>query len=696
MKPDYIADALADSISKSFPDQTEEFKWNIFFRTWFREAGSSCFFLFKKNLSVTNTQYVELFALIETHCTEAKTGAEKRQILFHRTEKMKATLTDTMNNFLDLPRHLREAQIKEFSKTYRDVFSSTFAVDMFYNSCAIFIPPGINIDLGRICADSGYLHSVGHSIYIRNIKKSKQKDFETSIDAYLHKFSKEQLPIPFVIFAHEDFDKDDRESYDEINRGIEGTKLFVDKMSMGSNQLAQIVEDMRARFKGRLDIPKAGSYKSSHIFTKSESIWLINDRSVAPLDPINPGLDRYYICYQQFAMNGNPFFYFDENKPAWKSHTTMPHSLTAALINSTRPHKAKTKICDPFGGTGTTWLEVKRIGLPAVVLSSDLSSITMLLLSDNLQFFLMQKNPLDILQKQLTDVLEAVKRDGGQDNQQDSLPFDLHQDESNPYFHARGLLKDLKQDQPNERQEFEFTKDFVDSLGNKPLITRIVFYTALRAELRNQGAYTRQSTNFPKEFEKSLREILNQTKKLLQLRIDLDGNQTNNFGTYITFNGRYSPVTVPSLIQRPTDSMSTDLTDEISIQDACELAKNSLDIIVCDPPYGFNTTEHQNELTDLYSRFINAALLALREHGHLIICLPAESYTGRNLPYCTYSRLVTDQILVRALQLGKHIYSPGRSLSNRILKPPYYWEAERALRRVILHFRVSSSEHKVR
>lgn len=696
MPSDRIAKALADSISKSLISETKEFEWEKFFRTWFREAGTPCFFLFKKNLSVTNTQYVELFALIETYCTEAETGLEKRQILFHTTEQMKAAVMETVNNLLDVPLHLRDAQVKEFSKTYRDIFSSTFAVDMFYNSCAVFVPPGININLDQICADAGYIHSVGHSIYIRNIKKSKQKDFESSVEAHLNRLPIEQLPVPFIVYAHEDFSEYDGESRDQINRGIDGTKLFVEKMSMGSNRLAQIVQDMRAQFKGRLDIPEAGSYKIAHRFTKPKSIWLINDRSVAPINPINPGHDRYYICYQQFAKSDNPFFYFDENKPAWKSHTTMPHSLTAALINSTRPHQSETTICDPFGGTGTTWFEVKRIGLPVAVCSSDLSPIMKLLLSDNLQFFLMQKDSLGILLDQLHTVLLAVKRDGTQDNQQTSLLFDLSQDESAPYSYAVRLLNDLKHDQQNEDQEFKFSESFVDSLGHKQFITRIVFYIVLRAELRNQGGYKRKATKFDKAFVKSLEEILDQANKLLQLRTNLDDNKTEDFGTYLTFSGTYSPVIVPSLIQRTAESLSTDLGNEISVEDACKLKPGSLDIIVCDPPYGFNTTEDRSELADLYSRFIDAALLALREHGHLIICLPAESYTGRDLPYCTYSKLVSNQVLVKAHKLGKHVFSLGRSLPHRMLVPPYYWEAERALRRVILHFRVSANEYKTR
>lgn len=363
------------------------------------------------------------------------------------------------------------------------------------------------------------------------------------------------------------------------------------------------------------------------------------------------------------------------------------------------PHPPETTICDPFGGTGTTWFEVKRLGLPAAVRCSDLSPIMKLLLADNLHFFLMSKDSLSTIRDQLRAVLDAVKRDGVHDERQATLALNSAQDEgigAAPYSYALRLLNDLKHDQPTEDQEFTFSQSFVDSFNRQKLITRLVFYVVLRAELRYQGGYKRKATKFDKAFEKSLTELLEQTEKLLQLRSKVESRETANFGSYLTFQGTYSPVIVPSLISRTSESFSSDLAAEIAVRDACELEPGSLNIIVCDPPYGFNTTEDRNELAHLYSRYIDSALLALREHGHLIVCLPAESYTGRDLPYCTYGKLVSNQILVKAHKLGKHVFVPGRSLPHRMLVPPYYWEAERALRRVILHFRVSASEHQMR
>jgi tRNA G10 N-methylase Trm11 len=123
----------------------------------------------------------------------------------------------------------------------------------------------------------------------------------------------------------------------------------------------------------------------------------------------------------------------------------------------------------------------------------------------------------------------------------------------------------------------------------------------------------------------------------------------------------------------------------LSSFDARNLHPDSIDLIICDPPYGFNTTEDDGKLADLYSEFIDKAISSLRRQGQLIICLPGESYTGRNLAYCTKSDLVSRQIILKAHQQGRIAYRPAQSLPYSFTAP-YYWELERALRRTILHF----------
>jgi len=647
--------------------------------------------LFRKHLGVTNVQYAELISLIQNLAVDETTGSPIGQLVFQTTDSLKVIIVETINALLDIPKSRRTTvHIDKFAKLYVDVFAGTAAVDMFYCSCAIFLPPGLKLDLEKLCAQSGYIHSAGRSIYIRNIKKSRQQDLELALEAHIGKLQPEQVPTPFVVYAHEDFSDFDGEAKDQINRGIDSTKLYVEKMSMGSYRLTQVVQDLRDTFKGRLEVPKPGSYKNEHRFHGTQTIWLVGDRSISNASILNPGGDRYYICYQQHAKNDSPFYLFDENKPAWKSHTTLPHSLTAALLNVTLPHAATSVICDPFGGTGTTWFEAKRISPQARIISSDKSPISPLLVGDNLRFFLADAGEIQSLLNELTLTLDAIKRGVVSEAQLSLLTPSEQSNSIAAYLKAQDILDRLRREQPKEEQEFEFSDDFVAELANETYICRILFYTALRAELRYQGSYKRNSITRSKAFEKSLDEILKQTTRFMQIREKVTDTQDHTDQGFVKFQGIYSPVLVPSLLLGSRVSLEKQLSSDVRVTDARELKQNSIDVILCDPPYGFNTSEESSALAQLYSDFLDSAILSLRSGGHLIVVLPSESYTGRELPYCTKSGLLINQILVKARKLGRNLYIPATGVPHKMLRPPYYWEAERALRRTILHFHVST------
>lgn len=689
MKPG--ARRLAKCILESISSDHNEFQWEEFFRLWFRVQGSPLFFLFRKHLGVTNAQYAELISLIQNLTIDEDTGLSIGQLVFQTTDTLKITIVETLNSILDSPKSRRSANIYKFANLYADVFAGTAAVDMFYCSCSVFLPPGLKLDVLKLCAQSGYVHSAGKSIYVRNIKKAKQQELETALEAHLGDLYPEQVPTPFVVYAHEDFSDYDGDAKDQINRGIDSTKLYVEKMSMGSYRLSQVVQELRNAFKGRLEVPRPGSYQREHKFLGTHTIWLVGDRSISNASIMNPGGDRYYICYQQLAKNESPFYLFDENKPAWKSHTTLPHSLTAALLNATLPHESGSVICDPFGGTGTTWFEAKRISPQAKIVSSDFSPISPLLVADNLRFFLAEPSEIRSLHNQLSITLNAINH-GVVSEEQPSLLAPSEQGNTGiaAYLKAQEMLEQLRREQPKEEQEYIFSKEQVDELSKQTYICRLLFYTALRAELRYQGSYKRKSITRSKAFEKSLGEILKQTEGFLQIRERIDRSIDTADNGYVQFQGKYSPELVPSLILDSRASLEKQLLREVKAIDARELKQNSIDVILCDPPYGFNTSEESSLLAKLYSDFLDSAILSIRPRGHLIIVLPAESYTGRELPYCTKSGLLINQILVKARKLGRTLYLPVTGVPHKMLRPPYYWEAERALRRTILHFHVSA------
>jgi len=698
------SDLLTETILGSINQEKNEFLWDDFFMRWFRMSGTPCYFLFRKHLGVTNTQYVELFSLIQSLSLISGTTEISDCFLFRTADDLRNTLSESINSLLDEDSSKREQLVRGFASNYADTFSRTAAIDLFYCSCSVFLPPGVQIDLERLCAQSGYIHSAGYSIYIRNIKKARKHDLTESIQTYLNAFPI-QKPIPFVVYSHEDFDGYDNDAADQIRRGIDGTKLYIEKMSLGSSRLGDVVNRLKSTFQDDLIVPRPGSYKQEHRFSNSEStFWLIGDKSISTNNILYPGNQRYYICYHQIAKNASPLYYFDENKPAWKSHTTLPHTLTAALINSTLPHDSNKSICDPFGGTGTTWLEVKRILPNARVLSVDSSELSPVLVQDNINFFLMPFNELSDLLQSLEDLQRIVtKASKSKEDARHLLNLDTEQtsvfeaDDGSlsvfkKYQAALRLVNKLRASQPDEEQEFDIDKsNIMNDLVNETFLCRILFYVALRAEFRYHAAYKRGTLDKIDGFKKALEEIVSQTKMLAVSREKLDEAAKagcNSIG-YIRTSGKYSNDLVSSLFLSDRQKLLEALSEEVIAGDARDLKKDSLDIIICDPPYGFNTNEDIQNLADLYSEFIESSLHALKRAGHLIIILPAESYTGKQLPYCTNIGLFTSQILAKSRVCKRKLFVPVSGIPDPRLRAPYYWEAERALRRSILHFRVN-------
>ena len=680
---------LAQAIDRA--TEGSQFNSEEFFPIWFRESGTPYFFLFKKNLSVTNIQLPELLALIRQHIFSKDTGCHVTDVAFHTNAAFTQVLDDIVCPIVKSV-HFTPSAISSICALYWPIIEKSIVVDTFFTSCAVFLPPHLDIDLLTICAESGYIHSCGYSLFVRRMSKATQSDFYDAIDRHLEKYPTFNGTLQFIPFSAEDFDDDKRIGYvkDALQDGLEGTKIKVEKHEMTKVPLVHIFQDMLTRYDGRLLFRGAGPYKHKHPQTSDSTLWLIADSSVNRNNPVVAGGDKYYICYHQIYFNDSPFHLFDENKPAWVAHTTMPHTLLAAMINITKPWPgdSQTIVGDPFGGTGTTWLESLNHA-DAQCVSGDINPLFPILTADNAMFFAMPK--MDLLQN-VADLEQLITRLG---SQTDVLIEEAHKqrlliDTDDPQFppaykRAVERVERLRAGKKAPFLSFVFPLEVARELAQTTFFERLVFYITLRAELRYQSAYARGTPRPTSAFIESAKYLVDEMRSLYDW-CSRAAIECATVGRFSVFSGHYSKacsIRYACLRQAVADLPGG---NTLRVRDARHIEKQSYDIIVTDPPYGFNTEEELFPLAQLYSEVITALLAAIRNNGHLVICLPDEAFTGRSLPVCAKSQIVTEQILRSADSLGRELFVPARS-NLPMTAAPYYWKSP-ALRRTVLHFRV--------
>jgi len=195
-----------------------------FFNPWFRKYGKSYFFIFKKNLKVTNIQFAELISLIRSNI-KIKNRTDNCRIQFLSV----TDFVETTSRLFDTFNYTKKTSIEKkqifdtIEKCYFSIINHIIVIDAFYGSCAVFLPYNIKLDIEKICALSGYIHSCGDNIFTRRISKADKGQFFSNLTNYLKaNYHNKKKKIQFTLYAHEDFTPFDRdEGKDFFVNGLE-------------------------------------------------------------------------------------------------------------------------------------------------------------------------------------------------------------------------------------------------------------------------------------------------------------------------------------------------------------------------------------------------------------------------------------------------------------------------------------------
>jgi len=651
-----------------------------FFRVWFKEQnGEALFFVFRQSLKVTNIQLGELIALISAHTT-LRDGSPVQSLQFVSYQDFVSSVGTLI---AAIPRRrTRASQAEWFARHYAYLLARTIVVDSFFGSCAVYVPYHLFVDLRILCGLSGYIHSCGRNVFIRNVGKASKQHFFKALSAYLARYSPGPAKILLTPFAHEDF----RRETDDSTSDLEHLKLHVEKFFVGREHLVDVLSAVQAKFRDHLVVPDPGAVRQktkrdlaaelrSGKLDEWRTMWLLSDHRVG-FDGGRTN-ERYFMCYEQMFHNRNPFFIFDENKPGWVEHTTMPHTLAAAMLNITRPNwgSKKATIVDPFAGTGTTLFEAAKLGALTIV-TSDKSALACRAAADNARFFVSSKGLLQRLHQYIASIRAAIDEHDDDETETVVDAADVAPLAQEIRSWSRGASFQLR----SERRFFR---------RHTSLSPRIAFYLALRTNKRHAAGFSRRSEAWPRAFAREADLLNRQIEKLVALH-DLVGNTAGTQDDVcVDYVGRFSRnVTLsPEVLrrflmpriekQRPRDANNIESW----------LKRKSVDVVITDPPYGFNTDDDSETLARLYVNFLRGVLGALRDDGQLVICLPERSNIGKTPLGFQHHGIVIHQVLSLAREYDKEVMGFSPATPGRLFQPPYYWESDRALRRSILHFR---------
>lgn len=636
-----------------------------FLAAWFRESGPerALFFLFRRNLGTTNLAHVELAALVRSHARALNSDTAGFNLL--TLDRFVALIAEGMQFCERITGHEDvHVMIEAFVERYGSILIRSIVLDPLNCSCGVYLPPGVTLDLREVTARSAYIHSSGFSVFGRNVKRITPEYMSERLNEYIDRRGEKRNLL--AVYCYEDFSEPDQVRRDLAIGGIEEVKVHFEKCFVGGISLIEFF-NRYSEERNDVIIPPPGYYKETrrqfgNKGSISSTLWLICEKGI-DLSRTEPQLndERYYICYDQRYYNSDPFFAFDENKPGWIDHTTMPHTLTGALLNLGRanaPESEKLRIHDPFAGSGTTLLECVRL-LPAVskVVGTELLSAGAFAYRDNIDFF--SKGP----KGEMWVAFEALK--GRLESDIDTF--------GEPVLSLVPLVR--------KDEDFASTLSAANSATERAKI-----YLARRVARRAASALGRIAENTKVEERVMLNWIAKEVNYIVRQMSEVQGmySARREEGEVDIIRESYSPGVALPLSRLEHESMER--VAQYVTSDAIQFLedkKDAYDLIVTDPPYGVN---HEFDLVRLFVGLIPLLVKAVAKRGQIFLVLPDKVHTGRDIDPLVRPDFVRLQILAEAAQQGRRIHTQVSWLPEHPVYRGFYWRSAKVLMRKILYF----------
>ncbi len=690
--------------------------------------------LFRSSIDVTNLQISELFSLLSSHTVVAGANdncTQKVPLQFTSTDELRQILAETwVSQVPDLETLDSFATNTEVYNSITDTFvssfgglvSSTLVVDVFSSSAVIYPPPGLAIDCVSVLERAGFIHSFGNLIYIRNVKKTSVSEFEGRLTKYLSSedISSEGV-IPFCFYCHEIFDDYQQEHEErDISNGIVNLKFHSEKFFFGGVPVYAFRDKLK-----RIDIISkrvkfVGSGSSYHDQIaeienrENGTIWFFKETRESSLG------ENFFICYHQTLVNCDPFLKAEEDKPAWLGPVTLPQSLASSMLSLVSQHfdiDSDPCIVDPFLGCGTTLFESYKMYPNARFFGGDINDSCEISVFDNARVLTKSSKELTRITNRISDLVldengrfslcyfNSIYKEAISGRSLVFEPADVKMDWAHTIFNTIAMFVGDKMRITNGTEESSHSavralidlnmRELLDKLGaakKEKLSERLLVYCYWKAMLRNAHAFIEKRE---KVSDAVFAEICSLVKFIREL--------SEGVRTVYRNHGRAGQLLFSSGVSPDFGDLEEYICSERVM--ICEGAKNGdvrtflrhlpkemkekgADIIITDPPYGFNSDYNKiSSLVEIYDKFIELVVELVKNETHLLICLPEQSHNGQLLPSFVTKGWIVPRLMqhaksqnVSAIQYSR--IWPG---SYGSIKPPYYWKSKKALTRSILH-----------
>lgn len=741
---DSAAKAIVESQNGHFSVDIDAFR-REFLKSWvmFLSAESidsapkngSILFLFFKNAGVTNIQHAELVHLVRNH---SKILFEKdANLIFATTKEYEFFIKNICSSYfeIDAPFRTRTSALEAMGEMaehvtidYGDIIRTTIILDFYYTSAVMHVPISIHVDLRTITLSSGYIHSSGGALYVRRLDKTRSDELLSSLRAA----SPPNLPKPTYLIPYADeFFRPYEHGVTSTRDGLDGVSLKLAKHFIGHEPIDDILTAISADTECKYYVaPGLKDYRQERDaadVASNYSVWFITDGTLVATkaSPYRCGDELYFIAYKQFFFNDNPLLFFKERKPAWFASTTIPHSLSRCMLNLARKRGSKSEpidILDPFAGTGTTLIDA-YIGYPnAKIVGLDIDKGAACEIEDNLDFFTWNRERIGNFMRGcsasvtkenfLEDVIQNVRMPAGDDF--DDLfcaAFEavraLVWPNGLPTTDSGWLRSD---DAVSEVLEKGYPESLTKTILGRgtPAEMKILFYFIWRAVVMNRYQIKHNKVS---GLLRSIREELGKAaREMGEYHQALRSRSLREGVGFSWGRGLFSEMGTisPSLFRKLREAFHVVGEDGVigaepgiyvvSGVDCVEYMRerrNCYDIVVGDPPYGFNKGKSESRvLQELYRDYIKAAVSCVRPGGDLIIAVPNFSRNGRSIPFYQTRRSIVPQVLIAARKLGKEVVTVANS-SPEIgvpMGPPYYWGSRATISRNILHFHIAGGQ----